>query len=106
MSARPPSGDVCRRERAEAAERPGLDLDRIAAERVANRHHCHVAHAGAVVGQAREGEQQIGQAIQVGKEQLGDLALARQRDHAPLGPPADGPGQVERGGLRARRRGG
>src|SRR6185437_13662836 len=56
----------------------------------------HLAHAAPLVGDAREGEEQVGEPVEVDDDELGDLGLGLQLDDPTFGAAADGTCDVQR----------
>ena len=51
-----------------------------------------------VVGEAGEGEEQVGEAVEVDQDGFGEWLFLRKGKGDPLGAAADGAGEMERGG--------
>ena len=58
----------------------------------------HVFGAGLVVGEAGEGEEQVGEAVEVDQNWFGEWLFLREGNRDPFGAAADGAGKMERGG--------
>ena len=89
----------------EIGQRAGCDVDGIAAERVANEDGLamlpgHVAGAGAMVREAGQREEQVGEPVEIDEEELRHRFLRGEVHDLSLGAAADGAGEVQRGGLR------
>src|SRR5262245_47999926 len=60
----------------------------------------HLAGAGALVRDAREHEEQVGEAVEIDHDDLRDLGVALERDHGAFRATAGRARDVERRGLR------
>lgn len=88
----------------QSLETSRLDVHRVAPQRVAddyginghevNSSPSYVAEACAMIGQAREGEEQIRKAVEIHDEELWDVACPAQVDHTAFCPAADRPCQM------------
>ena len=93
-----PGAGAMRRESSRSARAPAAGSarrrDADADRRSAGAHHSTSGDAGAMVGGSRHHEQQVRQSVDV-RQQLRLERVRRRADHRPLGPPADGPRDVQ-----------